>query len=367
MMSVWLVSEDRLEKRTDTNFWKSFLSPLKGTVYDRSSLVGASGLAHPILGLSVDEDRKRAVIVSPEPDARGASLICNDVGQRHSDYNFIVARPVLFEPELIIANAISRISKREFTLSELNEWAERAAKQKSEKVASEVIDFFKTAVWPSFGVCYANPILAAAHLASLLRNISCLDFGEDPNTIAAATNQTDIQLSVDRILKSLKNQADATLGICQIPLYEFTDDETKLFQERLDPEAVETCLRKWGIYQYFFPPKDQLALGLAHRGVGDIARIVDYASLSSKIGHPLDKPELVKRDGSIFDIITQLKEQGLAVSVKHEVHVTEAGTQARTKLTGQPRESFITKLLQRVTINISTDKWFRIGADNDAA
>ena len=60
---------------------------------------------------------------------------------------------------------------------------------------------------------------------------------------------------------------DSRHGICPIPLYEFGEREWGILIGGAHVDDVKTVLKELGIYQFFFPAPDQLALGLVERGI----------------------------------------------------------------------------------------------------
>jgi hypothetical protein len=146
---------------------------------------------------------------------------------------------------------------------------------------------------------------------------------------------------------------DLRFGVCPIPLYEFMPEDWEKLLSGTALGDIEERLKALGIYQYFFPPPDQIALGVADRSRATIKTISSSIQLAPELGHPLGIPELVQ-GGSITEIVNQLQERGLLVEGEVGMEVTPAGTNARASVKFRPREGLVSKLIQRFTVNLST-------------
>jgi hypothetical protein len=79
---------------------------------------------------------------------------------------------------------------------------------------------------------------------------------------------------------------DRQHGICPVPLYEFGQRDWELLLSGENLDDVEDRLRQLGIYQYFFPPPDHIALGLADRGASSTASAITAAlGVVPDLGH----------------------------------------------------------------------------------
>jgi hypothetical protein len=75
-------------------FWANFLRALGAQPRSATTIVGASGLQHPILALGADDRQKRLVLVSSDYDARAAAMLQADVQGVLPDVSVVVARPI---------------------------------------------------------------------------------------------------------------------------------------------------------------------------------------------------------------------------------------------------------------------------------
>ena len=74
-------------------FWKGIVRAVEAEPREVTSVHGASGLVHPVVALGADEQRKRVVIISGEPDGRSAAMAAADIQAKLTGYQVIMARP----------------------------------------------------------------------------------------------------------------------------------------------------------------------------------------------------------------------------------------------------------------------------------
>jgi hypothetical protein len=96
----------------------------------------------------------------------------------------------------------------------------------------------------------------------------------------------------------------------------------------------------------------------------DKPEIMEILNGSSEVGHPLGASELVSSTIDIPNLIDALAERKYVAEIEQDISVTKAGRRERTKIRTKPRESVVSKLLNRFKItlkaNISTkDIWPR--------
>ena len=115
-------------------------------------------------------------------------------------------------------------------------------------------------------------------------------------------------------------------------------------------DDIEERLKTLGIFQYFFPPPDQIALGFTDGNSAPIGTIVSAIELAPAMGHPLAAPELVNGGVDPVGIVEQLVDQGLLVEGEIGYEVTEDGKRQRATVRFRPREGLISKILQRFNV-----------------
>jgi hypothetical protein len=147
-------------------------------------------------------------------------------------------------------------------------------------------------------------------------------------------------------------EADALLGICGIPLYEFTEQDSELVKRSGDLDAIRDLLRKLDTLQYFFPPPDQLALGLIDRTEPTTELLIAQLESSIARGHPFDQNELVQPSGSLPNLIDELMDRGYVMEGERTLEVTEAGKAIRETIKFKPRESLVSKIINQFSIKL---------------
>lgn len=146
---------------------------------------------------------------------------------------------------------------------------------------------------------------------------------------------------------------DREYGVCPMPLYQLTDDDWELFLSGVRQEDIQRRLKELNIYQYFYPAPDQLVIGLVEKGVTKKHEIVAAVNSAPAQGHPLGEMELLPNNSSIANLVDQLGESHFVTEIDQSVKVTKAGTTARTKIKLTPRESLLSKLLNRIKLELT--------------
>jgi hypothetical protein len=102
-----------------THFWKSFGKALGAEYREGDSITGASGIAHPMQAICVDDKSKRLVLFSNEPDPRVAALIQGDIQTTVPDISVLVARPTVYDLAALIRTFFSNASSAILSFEEL--------------------------------------------------------------------------------------------------------------------------------------------------------------------------------------------------------------------------------------------------------
>lgn len=149
-------------------------------------------------------------------------------------------------------------------------------------------------------------------------------------------------------------EVDRRVGVCSIPLYDFLEDEFEIFKER-DIEQVQDILKRHGIFQYFFPSPDHLALGLIENNKAPARMILDNLVCVPEMGHPFGQPELGSLNVKVGEIISALKEQKLVVDGDIGLELTMPGTTLRANVRYKPREGLFAKIANIISIKLNID------------
>ncbi len=337
--------------------WDVFGRALRAEPRDNLTIRGSSGLDHVVEAIFVDDKSKRVIIVSAEPNPRIAALMRVDVQATFADTRVLVARPISFD-----ISAFARRMAQEFGLVNLPIGVLLANIKgiQAHKDHPDTVKYLKS-LFSSLGFTLNITLPVVNQILAAIQELALLDwqairesFGQDPpSPIIPLTNLlTRDSMAIDR-----QN------GICPLPLYEFTENDWELFLSGRKIDDVEERLKALGIFQYFFPPPDQIALGFADRNSAPLATIASAIELAPAMGHPLASPELVNGPVDPVSIVEQLIDQRLLVEGEIGFEVTKDGNTQRATVRFRPREGLISKLLQRfnvkIDVTVNPKDWFR--------
>ena len=168
------------------------------------------------------------------------------------------------------------------------------------------------------------------------------------------------KLDLSGVLSGDSLDADLRAGVCPVPLYELGKDDLDLFVRGTDIDAVRNRLKALGIHQYFYPSRDQLALGLVDQGLREGVQIVTAGDMAPALGHPFGASELVGELGDLAGTISALKEAGYVVDAEFGIEISEAGRTVRSNIRIRPREGLINKVLNRFSVTLSPFDLFKI-------
>ena len=91
--------------RNDSLVWSGFLRAIETSPVEVGSVLGASGLEHPLLAVGADTARKRMVVVSGAADAREAALVLADLQASFKSVQILMVRSVDGETDPIDGDA----------------------------------------------------------------------------------------------------------------------------------------------------------------------------------------------------------------------------------------------------------------------
>lgn len=205
------------------------------------------------------------------------------------------------------------------------------------------------------------PMPALTHIGSLVQQAALINWHEVlKNSSGDGTTSDTIDLS--RLYEFDSSSVDRAYGVCPLPLYQFTENDWELFLRGRRIEELREKLKSLNIYQYFYPAPDQLALGIAERGIAKREEITEIVRSAPSEGHPFGPMELLPTSSNIKDIVEQLVESSFVNEIDHVVKVTSDGAMTRTKIKSTPRESAVSKLINRFKFNVrlsTKDIWPR--------
>ncbi|MFQ5923542.1 MAG: hypothetical protein ACE5M4_11935 [Anaerolineales bacterium] len=340
-------------------FWNSFIRAAEAEPTEPRSLIGASGLHHPVVALGVDDSKKRLIVVSSDPDGRSAALAQSDIQASLQDYQVVSARPIAINLSKVAGGLVDLLGKAEIGQSDLHRISELQNQSEVQKQLMErrMKKLLEVGFLPALQALSYASLNAAAAWQDVIMQLSHLELvpaGED-DVIQQQPEDGSTPIPTIRFgsLKALDPaELDRQMGICSVPLYEFREDEVELFHSGVDIDAAREILRHHNVLQYFFPPPDHVALGLIETGPLTPDALIEQVSRSPEIGHPLGPPELVSTAIGLHDLVDALGERGLSVEGEVGIELTDDGTRTRASVRFSPREGFLSKLSKIVSVKI---------------
>jgi len=350
------------------HFWTSVSRALGAEFREGDSITGASGIAHPMQAISVDDKSKRLILFSNEADPRVAALIQGDIQTTMPDTRVLVARPTVYDLGALIRTLFTDAASAIFSFEQLNAFmAEFNAVPESErqKFITEGNLSGKFSMLDRMAKAVQRiPLPALTHAGALLQQAALINWSQVLETLKQSNDAKQLvgSISLVKLYEFDSTAIDRAYGVCPVPLYQLEEKDWDLFLEGRHIDEVQEKLKSLNIFQYFFPPPDQLALAVAERGITKREEITDVVASAPAQGHPFGVNELIPTTNDIKDILDQLSESSLVSEIDHTVKLTKDGATSRLKIKSTPRESAVSKLINqfKLTVRLSTkDIWPR--------
>jgi hypothetical protein len=333
-------SEAEGKQRT---FWKTVIRAAEAEPRDATRIPGATGIDHPVLAAGVDEGRRRLIVISGEADARLAALGQADI-EAATGLHVIMVRPIV-ATLATVGQALQTVTGRpEIDLKALGELL-----QPSSPGASALFEPVK-AIFQQFEFAKVN---IAAQIFQLLQQLAKLSFHPLAPSDPSNPSATLILRDLDKLAASDPTAEDRAFGVCPFPLFRLSAEYAEILQHGDDVESAQEALRRLDIFQYFFPPPDQVALAAVDRGTRDRKALEKTVAAAPTLGHPFGPNEVVATTTKIGDLIDELKERGYVAEGEVELSVTDTGKEVRSKVKFAPRESFASKLMNRISVGFN--------------
>jgi hypothetical protein len=235
--------------------WKSISSAMGVEMREATSIRGSSGQDHPVQAIAVDDKTSRVLIFSAEPSPRIAALMQADVKATLPDAHVLVARPVIFD--------LSQIARRVLEKSGDFDIQAIAAFLTQSSVAQESTnEIVQTKIGPVI-----KPLFETASKVQLPVSVQVMDIVEqvtnlDWQSSFLATPTLEAFVSTLLSITSLDSAAaDRRLGICPIPLYDFSEADYELLLSGKNIEEVQARLKAIGIEKIGLQIRTQLIQG----------------------------------------------------------------------------------------------------------
>ena len=325
-------------------FWTNFIRALEAEPQEVRSIQGASGIEHSVIVAGVDAARRRLILVSHESDARAAAMMQADIQSAFRSVQVLIVRLLALSSDEF-ARAVSGEKAHD---ADTKEFLGRYAAWMRQQPGIRVIPDDLLEDW------------ASAHLSQLSGRLTRIRWDRSetafepfPSAQGAAERKGDGDRheSLLDILKGVDPmEQDRRMGLCPLPVYEFSTVEFEHLQEDSGPEAFKEILYRRHLLQYFFPSADHLVLGLLDLlKVRTVPQLIDRLIKTPDLGHPFGPNELVPAQPSFRDMINELRDSGLVAGEELDLEITERGREIRAGVRLMPREGLLYKILNRVS------------------
>lgn len=355
-------------KHQGAAFWDSFVRAVGAVPHKVRDIQGASGILHPVVAAGVDSGQRRLVIISFEPDARSAALMQADIQSVLKSIQIIVARPVALS--LHHFHTFMSAHKKGTVDAENRSPGDKIGADSIDDVSrgnvDDLLDTFVSWMQQQTSLSMMPPDLIEEWKHRLFSQLSGLLLKRQPQSLEDGAQRELLRLGglreglddqeslLDGLLTVDPMEQDRKLGLCAVPLDDFSPDDLDLFQSGTDLEAIQQVLRQRDILQYFYPPPDQLALGLVERGeFASIPQLVDQLVRVPDSGHPFGPSELIPPQGSFTEMIEMLLDHKLITEDNQRLKITEEGASIRSHVRERPREGLLSKILNRTSATLS--------------
>ncbi|MDH4986917.1 hypothetical protein QEZ47_15535 [Aminobacter anthyllidis] len=345
----------------NTDIWKGFCSALGADYRDHKQIQGSSGLTHDVQAIAVDDRDKRLILVSAEYNPRIAALMRVDVQATMPDVKVLVARPLAVD---LAHTARTVFGDEDGTLS-VHKLAELAAMLAMGDAGQDALTAaYGPALAPFFRAIGRSHLPTLSHILNGIQQAASIDW-EGLRKADSPTAQTEGYMRFAEFFLSqfqtLDNLAeDRKQGICPVPTYQFNDEDWELLLQGTRIEDIQERLKAIGVYQYFFPPKDDFALGLIDRGFNTVDLIENGLSLAEHQGHHIAPNTIVPQAADTAELMESLRARGLTLEAQYETEeLTVDGKKVRTTLKIRPAEGLLEKISKVLKIDLSLKDLFR--------
>lgn len=332
------------------NFWDGFFKTLNFETKGIRAIQGASGIKHKILSFGINEEQKRIILVQDEQDARILAMVQADVQAKIKDYNILMVRPVSINLSTAFSSVALLFGTNKLTKADLQKFAKEGDNGDVEVIQDnkkQFEDIFQ-ALNPQIEIIQKTKPNLVSVFKETVQQLSHLKF------LGKLENEENFSIDFEEILNFNPIIYDTSLGICPIPLYNFTVEEAESFLNLNNNEANIGILEKHAIHQFFYPPPDSLALGLIENEKYSSQELIGKVTQVPDLGHPFGKNELTDIK-NLNQIVDALKAKNLIVEGEFSMSITEEGKEKRMMVKFGPRESIFKRLSNIFSVKIDLD------------
>lgn len=335
--------------REPKEFWKNIILAVDSQPRNAEFVRGASGQQHPILGIGLDEKRSRLILVSEEHDARASVLAQADIQSVVEPLKVITVRPVAINLSMVTNALVSAIGGTILTPEIIQ------GLQGKLPLTPEDMGPYLDPIFRGFKYADLNVMSQILQAIQQLAKIEIVHEKSSPDGKASGT----VSFKLDSLTNFDPTQKDREVGICPVPMYEFSEGEYETIISGAKIDDIRLILQKHHILQFFYPPPDQLSLGLVDRGVHNPNVLLEQLTGVPEIGHPFGEQEIVPKSIAPYEVIDELRQRKLLVEGEIGYEISEQARSARFAVKFKPRESLLSKLINRFSVNIDLKDLFK--------
>ena len=222
--------------------WKSISSAIGAEIREATSIQGRSGQDHPVQAIAVDDKTNRVVIFSAEPSPRIAALMQGDVQATLPDAHVLVARPVIFD--------LSAIAHRVAKSGGLDVQALFRGHDAKNEMPKTIAERIGPIIKPLFETASKVPLPISVQLMDVIEQAKNLHWKSADPSAPTIADFLDVLLSATTLDSAA---VDRQLGICPIPLYEFSEPDYELLLSGKRIEEVRVRLKNSWRISIFLP------------------------------------------------------------------------------------------------------------------
>src|ERR1035437_7873651 len=230
----------------ELTFWDGFFQTLNFEKRDVKEIKGALGIKHKILSLGIDEIQKRIIVVQDEQDPRILTMVQADVQAKIKDYNVLMVRPVSINLSIAFSSMAVLMGGHRFDKKDLEELSAKGdpklVVQQNKNRIEDVLNLMGLKIEI---INTTKPNLVSV-FQEIVQQLSTLKF------LSNIQDTENFSLDFGEILNFNPVVHDNSLGICPIPLYNFSVDEAESFLKKDNKDINAIILKKHAIHQFFY-------------------------------------------------------------------------------------------------------------------
>jgi len=322
-----------------SEFWNTLIRAVEAEPLAARPLRGASGFLHPVTALGYDSRRARLIVISEESEARTTALAQADIQAASPPVRVIIARSVWANLATLAKSISDELGTSVLSPGELDRVFPKDANGTRQE--GPVKDLLEPLLQP----LDFSALNFSAAVKQIIDQFAHVEFTRENENLPSS-------LDLRQLIAFDPTEGDRKMGVCSIPLYDFSEPQVETFHSGKDLDQVREILRGHHILQYFFPAADHLALGLAEQEEANAPSLLGQMGDVPSIGHPFGPLEIVSAQTRIPEVIDELRDRGLLVEGERTIEVTPEGERVREQVRFKPREGLISKLIRRFRVNI---------------